>query len=101
MFTSRCSAVAIMERMEGFAKGINFRVGRVKDFKMSLTRGPEGWKGRLQLSEPHLSLMEAQIPYATRRADHQLPLEEELPTTVDLNVESGLGLKGWVNPAWD
>ncbi|CAL1360422.1 unnamed protein product [Linum trigynum] len=39
MFTSRCSVVAIMERMEGFAKGINFRVGRVKDFKMSLKRG--------------------------------------------------------------
>ncbi|CAI0408284.1 unnamed protein product [Linum tenue] len=50
MFTSRCSAAAIMERMEGFAKGINFRVGRVKDFKMSLTGGTEGRKGRLTVT---------------------------------------------------
>ncbi|CAL1360424.1 unnamed protein product [Linum trigynum] len=94
MFTSRCSGVAIMERMEGFAKGINFRVGRVKDFKTSLTRGTEGRKGRLQLGEPHLSLMKALIPCARRRSDRQWSPEEELPTTVDLNAESGLGLKG-------
>ncbi|CAL1407333.1 unnamed protein product [Linum trigynum] len=45
MFTSKCSTTAIMERMEGFGKGINFRVGKVKDFKMSLTGEQKGRNG--------------------------------------------------------
>jgi len=49
IFTSRSSASAIMARIEGFAKGINFRVGKVKDFKMSLVGPCEGRKGRLSV----------------------------------------------------
>ncbi|CAN1243408.1 CBL-interacting serine/threonine-protein kinase 25 [Linum perenne] len=50
IFTSRSSATAIMARIEGFAKGINFRVGKVKDFKMSLVGPCEGRKGRLSMT---------------------------------------------------
>ncbi|KAE8735901.1 CBL-interacting serine/threonine-protein kinase 16 [Hibiscus syriacus] len=47
MFTSRCSASAIMAKIEAAAKGLNFRVGKVKDFKMKLQGSSEGWKGKL------------------------------------------------------
>ncbi|CAN0907353.1 CBL-interacting serine/threonine-protein kinase 25 [Linum grandiflorum] len=50
IFTSRSSASAIMARIEGFAKGINFRVGKVKDFKMTLVGEREGRKGRLSVT---------------------------------------------------
>ncbi|KAK8484296.1 hypothetical protein V6N13_145041 [Hibiscus sabdariffa] len=47
MFTSRCSATAIMAKIEAVAKGFNFRVGKVKDFKMKLQGTSEGRKGKL------------------------------------------------------
>nr|ADY68807.1 CBL-interacting protein kinase [Gossypium hirsutum] len=47
MFTSRCSASAIMSKVEAVAKGLNFRVGKAKDFKMRLQGSSEGRKGRL------------------------------------------------------
>ncbi|KAK8499415.1 hypothetical protein V6N12_037051 [Hibiscus sabdariffa] len=47
MFTSSCSATAIMAKIEAVAKGLNFRVGRVKDFKMKLQGSSEGRKGKL------------------------------------------------------
>ncbi|XWS72747.1 hypothetical protein CRYUN_Cryun02cG0067400 [Craigia yunnanensis] len=50
MFTSRCSASAIMAKIEGVAKGLNFRVGKVKDFKMKLQGSSEGRKGRLSVT---------------------------------------------------
>ncbi|XP_022730333.1 CBL-interacting serine/threonine-protein kinase 25-like [Durio zibethinus] len=50
MFTSRCSASAIMTKIEGVAKGLNFRVGKVKDFKMRLQGSSEGRKGRLSVT---------------------------------------------------
>ncbi|XP_022750321.1 CBL-interacting serine/threonine-protein kinase 25-like [Durio zibethinus] len=49
MFTSRCSASAILSKIEGVAKGLNFRVGKVKDFKMRLQGSSEGRKGRLSV----------------------------------------------------
>ncbi|XP_031279559.1 CBL-interacting serine/threonine-protein kinase 5-like [Pistacia vera] len=50
MFTSKCSASAIMDKIEGVAKGINFKVAKVKDFKVKLQRGSEGRKGRLSVT---------------------------------------------------
>ncbi|GKV03163.1 hypothetical protein SLEP1_g15517 [Rubroshorea leprosula] len=50
MFTSRCSASAIMAKIEGVAKGLNFKVGNVKDFKMRLQGTSEGRKGRLSVT---------------------------------------------------
>ncbi|WRX32388.1 Protein kinase domain - like 10 [Theobroma cacao] len=50
MFTSRCSASAIMAKIEGVAKGLNFKVGKVRDFKMRLQGSSEGRKGRLSLT---------------------------------------------------
>ncbi|XP_021276011.1 CBL-interacting serine/threonine-protein kinase 25-like [Herrania umbratica] len=50
MFTSRCSASAIMAKIEGVAKGLNFKVGKVRDFKMKLQGSSEGRKGRLSLT---------------------------------------------------
>ncbi|GMI81516.1 CBL-interacting protein kinase 25, SNF1-RELATED PROTEIN KINASE 3.25 [Hibiscus trionum] len=47
MFTSRCSATAIMAKIEAAAKGLNFKVGNVKDFKMKLQGSSEGRKGKL------------------------------------------------------
>ncbi|GMI92450.1 CBL-interacting protein kinase 25, SNF1-RELATED PROTEIN KINASE 3.25 [Hibiscus trionum] len=47
MFTSRCSATAIVAKIEAVAKGLNFRVGKVKDFKMKLQGSSEGRKGKL------------------------------------------------------
>ncbi|KAK8479293.1 hypothetical protein V6N13_051606 [Hibiscus sabdariffa] len=50
MFTSRCSAGAIMSKIEAMAKGLNFKVGKAKDFKMRLQRSSEGRKGRLSMT---------------------------------------------------
>ncbi|XVF89393.1 hypothetical protein PTKIN_Ptkin19aG0126800 [Pterospermum kingtungense] len=50
MFTSRCSASAIMSKIEGVAKALNFRVGKAKDFKMRLQGPSEGRKGRLSVT---------------------------------------------------
>ncbi|XVE71256.1 hypothetical protein DITRI_Ditri10aG0136200 [Diplodiscus trichospermus] len=50
MFTSKCSASAIMAKIEGVAKGLKFRVGKVKDFKMKLQGSSEGRKGPLSLT---------------------------------------------------
>ncbi|KAL4334213.1 hypothetical protein GQ457_07G037470 [Hibiscus cannabinus] len=64
MFTSRCSATAIMAKIEAVAKGLNFRVGKVKDFKMKLQGSSEGRKGKLlvtvEVSEvaPELAIVE-------------------------------------------
>uniref|UniRef100_A0A2P2NFP9 non-specific serine/threonine protein kinase n=1 Tax=Rhizophora mucronata TaxID=61149 RepID=A0A2P2NFP9_RHIMU len=50
MFTSKCSAKSIMSKIEGVAKGLNFKVAKAKDFKLWL-RGPsEGRKGRLSVT---------------------------------------------------
>ncbi|KAJ4707788.1 Non-specific serine/threonine protein kinase [Melia azedarach] len=50
MFTSKFSASAIMEKIEGVAKGMNFNVAKVKDFKIRLQRSSEGRKGRLAVT---------------------------------------------------
>ncbi|OMO90698.1 hypothetical protein COLO4_18942 [Corchorus olitorius] len=50
LFTSKCSASAIMAKIEGVAKGLNFKVGKVKDFKMRLQGTSEGRKGRLAVT---------------------------------------------------
>ncbi|KAE8682552.1 CBL-interacting serine/threonine-protein kinase 16 [Hibiscus syriacus] len=50
MFTSRCTATVIMAKIEAAAKGLNFRVGKVKDFKMKLQGSSEGRKGKLLLT---------------------------------------------------
>ncbi|KAJ6856337.1 hypothetical protein NC651_038062 [Populus alba x Populus x berolinensis] len=50
MFTSKVSASAIMEKIEGVAKGLNFKVARVKDFKVRLRSPCEGRKGKLAVT---------------------------------------------------
>ncbi|XP_044463222.1 CBL-interacting serine/threonine-protein kinase 5-like [Mangifera indica] len=50
MFTSKCSASAIMEKIEGVAKGMNFKAAKLKDFKVKLHGGSEGRKGRLSVT---------------------------------------------------
>ncbi|XP_044472430.1 CBL-interacting serine/threonine-protein kinase 5-like [Mangifera indica] len=50
MFTSKCSASAIMEKIEEAAKGMSFEVAKVKDFKVKLHGGSEGRKGRLSVT---------------------------------------------------
>lgn len=49
MFTSRYSARHIMEKIEGVAKGMNFKVAKVKDFKIRLRGDSEGRKGPLSV----------------------------------------------------
>ena len=49
MFTSRCSASTIMEKLEKVAKGMNFRFSKVKDFKVRLQGTSEGRKGKLSV----------------------------------------------------
>lgn len=49
MFTSRYSARHIMEKIEGVAKGMNFKVAKVKDFKVRLRGNSEGRKGPLSV----------------------------------------------------
>ncbi|TYH66534.1 hypothetical protein ES332_D06G129800v1 [Gossypium tomentosum] len=50
MFTSRCSASDIIAKIQGVAKGLNFKVGKVKDFKLRLQGPSEGRKGRLSVT---------------------------------------------------
>ncbi|XP_065849434.1 CBL-interacting serine/threonine-protein kinase 5-like [Euphorbia lathyris] len=50
MFTSKLSATSIMNRIEGVAKGLNFEVGKIKDFKVRLFGQSEGRKGRLSVT---------------------------------------------------
>ncbi|OAY53606.1 CBL-interacting serine/threonine-protein kinase 5 [Manihot esculenta] len=50
MFTSKFSASAIMNKIEAVAKGLNFKVSKVKDFKMRLQCPLEGRKGRLSIT---------------------------------------------------
>ena len=47
MFTSKCSAAAIMAKIEHAAKCLSFKVGTVKDFKLRLQGPHDGRKGRL------------------------------------------------------
>ncbi|KAK4771354.1 hypothetical protein SAY87_031886 [Trapa incisa] len=47
MFTSRCSASAIVGKIEGVAKKLNFGVLSVKDYKVKLQGRSEGRKGKL------------------------------------------------------
>lgn len=49
MFTSRCSASAIMAKFEALAKKLNFQVSS-KEFKLKMQGREEGRKGRLQLT---------------------------------------------------
>ncbi|XP_021820926.1 CBL-interacting serine/threonine-protein kinase 5-like [Prunus avium] len=50
MFTSKCSATAIMAKIELVAKGLSFKVAKVKDFKIRLQGPNEGRKGRLSVT---------------------------------------------------
>ncbi|KAK9279947.1 hypothetical protein L1049_013631 [Liquidambar formosana] len=50
MFTSKCSATAIMAKIEGVAKGLSFKVAKVKDFKVRLQGPSEGRKGKLSVT---------------------------------------------------
>ncbi|KAG9456298.1 hypothetical protein H6P81_000806 [Aristolochia fimbriata] len=50
MFTSKCSASAIMAKLEGVARGLRFRVVRVKDFKVRMKGEEEGRKGPLSVT---------------------------------------------------
>lgn len=47
MFTSKCSASAIMAKLEAVAKNLNFRVFCEKEFKVKLQGKVEGRKGKL------------------------------------------------------
>ncbi|OVA15284.1 Protein kinase domain [Macleaya cordata] len=47
MFTSKFSASTIMAKLESVAKGLRFRVGKVKDFKVKMQCSEEGRKGKL------------------------------------------------------
>ncbi|KAB2077600.1 hypothetical protein ES319_A06G110100v1 [Gossypium barbadense] len=49
MFTSRCSASDIIAKIQGVAKGLNLKVGKVKDFKLRFQGPSEGRKGRLSV----------------------------------------------------
>ncbi|CAK7353922.1 unnamed protein product [Dovyalis caffra] len=50
IFTSKFSASAIMEKIEGVAKGLDFKVARVKDFRVRLQGPCEGRKGKLAVT---------------------------------------------------
>ncbi|KAK9101811.1 hypothetical protein Sjap_019065 [Stephania japonica] len=64
MFTSRCSASTIMAKLEGMAKGLRFRVVRMKEFKVRMQGAEEGRKGRLSVTAevfevaPHVAIVE-------------------------------------------
>lgn len=47
VFTSKCSASAIVSKIEMAAEGLSFKVTEVKDFKIRMRGPPEGRKGRL------------------------------------------------------
>ncbi|KAM1088509.1 CBL-interacting serine/threonine-protein kinase 5-like [Malus sylvestris] len=50
MFTSKCSAAAIMTKIEVAAKGLSFKVRKLKDFKLRMQGPNEGRKGRLSVT---------------------------------------------------
>ncbi|XP_010519611.1 PREDICTED: CBL-interacting serine/threonine-protein kinase 5-like [Tarenaya hassleriana] len=50
MFTSRCSAAAIMAKIAGVAKEMNMRVKKTKEFKVKMEGKTEGRKGRLSVT---------------------------------------------------
>ncbi|RYQ85092.1 hypothetical protein Ahy_B10g104599 isoform E [Arachis hypogaea] len=50
MFTSRCSAPAIVAKIIAAAKGMRFRVAEVKNFRIKLHGPSEGRKGRLAVT---------------------------------------------------
>lgn len=47
VFTSKCSAAAIVAKISAVARGLKFRVAEVKDFKIRLQGTAEGRKGKL------------------------------------------------------
>ncbi|KAL2346658.1 hypothetical protein Fmac_000658 [Flemingia macrophylla] len=50
VFTSKCSAAAIVAKIVTAARGLRFRVAEVKDFKITLQGAAEGRKGRLAVT---------------------------------------------------
>ncbi|XP_020237875.1 CBL-interacting serine/threonine-protein kinase 5-like [Cajanus cajan] len=50
VFTSKCSAAAIVAKIVTAARGLSFRVAEVKDFKIMLQGTAEGRKGRLAVT---------------------------------------------------
>ncbi|GKV26966.1 hypothetical protein SLEP1_g36175 [Rubroshorea leprosula] len=50
LFTSKCSASSIMERLESMAKKLNFNVLSAKEFKVKLQGKAEGRKGKLAVT---------------------------------------------------
>eukprot|EP00262_Sarcandra_glabra_P006905 TRINITY_DN1946_c0_g5_i1.p1 TRINITY_DN1946_c0_g5~~TRINITY_DN1946_c0_g5_i1.p1 ORF type:complete len:459 (-),score=26.34 TRINITY_DN1946_c0_g5_i1:133-1509(-) len=50
VFTSRCSASAIMAKLEKVAKGLSFKIVKVKDFKVKMQGAVDGRKGKLALT---------------------------------------------------
>ncbi|KAF5748128.1 CBL-interacting protein kinase 25 [Tripterygium wilfordii] len=50
IFTSKCSASAIVGKLEGVARAMNFKVAKVKDFKVRLQGPSEGRKGKLEVT---------------------------------------------------
>lgn len=64
IFTSKCSVTEIVSKIECAAKGLKFKVAKVKEFKLRLQGNSEGRKGRLavtaEISEvaPELAVVE-------------------------------------------
>ncbi|KAE9609269.1 hypothetical protein Lal_00020161 [Lupinus albus] len=50
VFTSKCSAAAIVDKIEKAAEGLSFKVTGVKDFAIRMQGPPEGRKGRLSVT---------------------------------------------------
>ncbi|KAL8456977.1 hypothetical protein ACS0TY_034172 [Phlomoides rotata] len=50
LFTSRCSAAAIVSKLESFAKKLNFRIVLSKDYKVRMQGVSEGRKGKLAVT---------------------------------------------------
>ena len=50
MFTSKCAAAAIVAKIETVAKGLSYKVLKVKDFKVRMEGNAEGRKGKLAVT---------------------------------------------------
>ena len=50
MFTSKCAAAAIVAKIETVAKGLRYKVLKVKDFKVRMEGNAEGRKGKLAVT---------------------------------------------------
>ncbi|KAK6912508.1 Protein kinase domain [Dillenia turbinata] len=50
MFTSRFNALAIMSKLEAAAKGLRFKIVRMKEYKLKFQGVSEGRKGRLSVT---------------------------------------------------